>query len=101
MSFVPPLGSLPPYTKLPDQAIYNEEFNQTLLDWFSPNGFTIPQLTDAQLRTNNFIAPDGSVTTVAAYMPNSFFVFVTDAVPPCYVGKISNALVKFTTTPYP
>lgn len=84
------------------QRAYQQELNQSLRAGVSNNGFTIPQVTNAQLTTNVVINPDtGASTTLAAMMPNGSLWFVTDTIPPCYVGKLSGSLVKFTTTAYP
>lgn len=92
---------LPNYIKSASQENYHEELNRVLIENASNNGFVIPPLTNAQLTTDIFVSPDGTITTIQDYMPNGTLWFVTDAVPPTYVGKINNALVKFTTTAYP
>ncbi len=92
---------LPTYVKSESQENYHEELNQTLLQNVSNNGFVIPSLTNAQLTVAPFILPDGTVTTVALGMPNGTIWFITDHVPPVYVGKISGALRQFTTAAYP
>ncbi len=92
---------LPTYIQGQDQDNYIEEFNQTILQGLSNNGWTVPQVTNSQLTIDNVIAPDGTITTLDILMPDGTLWYVTDAVPPCYVGKISSALVKFTTTAYP
>lgn len=91
---------LPTYVKSADQENYNEELSQTLIQNLSDNGWIPPHLTNAQLTTSPFAAPDGTITTIANYMPNGSLWFVTDHVPPVYVGKIGNALVQFSTTAY-
>ncbi len=83
------------------QDNYQEELNQTISQNLSNNGFIIPSLTNANLTTDLIPDGNGGTTTLAAFMPDGTFWYVTDAVPPCYVGKISGALVKFTTTAYP
>lgn len=95
---------LPPYVNMApeDEIIYQQDLNQTLRDGLSNNGWTVPQLSDAELRVNQVQNPaNGQLTTLAQLMPNGTLWFVTDAVPPCYVGKINGNLVKFTTTIYP
>lgn len=92
---------LPTYIKSENQENYNEELSQTLIQNLSNNGWIPPHLTNAELTTTPFIAPDGSVTTLANYMPNGTLWFITDHVPPVYAGKIAGALVKFTTAAYP
>ena len=85
-----------------DEMIYQQDFNQTLRDGLSDNGWTVPQLTTAQLTTQLVLNPaDGNLTTLKDLMPNGTLWYVTDAVPPCYVGKINGSLVKFTTTVFP
>lgn len=92
---------LPTFIKGQDQDNYVEEFNQTILQGLSNNGWTVPQVTNAQLTIDNVIAPDGTITTLDALMPNGTLWYVTDAVPPIPVMKINGALRKFTTTAYP
>lgn len=85
-----------------DEIIYQQDFNQTLRDGLSNNGWTVPQLTTAQLTTDLIQNPaDGTFTTLEALMPDGTLWYVTDQVPPCYVGKINGALVKFTTSSFP
>lgn len=85
-----------------DEKIYQQDFNQTLRDGLSNNGWTVPQLTTAQLTTELVQDPvNGTLTTLEALMPDGTLWYVTDATPPCYVGKISGSLVKFTTTTFP
>ncbi len=92
---------LPTYIKGQDQDNYVEEFNQTILQGLSNNGWTVPQVTNAQLTIDNVIAPDGTITTLDTLMPNGTLWYVTDAVPPVPVMKINGVLRKFTTTAYP
>ncbi len=96
---------LPTYLDIEDkdsQVTYQQDLNQTLRTGLSNNGWTIPQLTHAQLTADVVTDPSTGVpTTLAALMPNGTIWFITNATPPCYVGKISDALVKFTTTAYP
>lgn len=84
-----------------DLQSFFEEMFQTLRQGLSDNGWTVPQITDQRLTIDPVVLPDGTISTLAASMPDGTLWYVTDAVPPCYVGKISGALVKFTTTPYP
>ena len=92
---------LPTYIKGQDQDNYVEEFNQTILQGLSNNGWTVPQVTNSQLTIDNVIAADGSITTLDVLMPDGTLWYVTDSVPPAYVGKINGALVQFTSAPYP
>lgn len=92
---------IPPYVKSPDQENYNEELNQTLYEGIGPNGFRVSRLTNAQLTTDPIVDPNGNLTTVAALAPDGTQWYITDHVPPVYVGKISGALVQFTTAAYP
>lgn len=96
---------LPTFLEIEDadaQALYQQELNQTLRNGLSNNGWTVPQITNNQLTVNLVPNPDtGSLTTLAQLMPDGSIWYVTDATPPCYVGKISGSLVKFTTTAYP
>lgn len=70
------------------QSFFIEMF-QTLLDGLSDNGWTVPQVTNAFL------------TSIAPFMPDGTLWYCTDHIPPVYVGKISGALVQFTTAAYP
>lgn len=80
---------IPTYIKQEDQENYNEDLNQTINDNLSDNGFIIPQISNADL------------LAISPSMPDGTFWYCTDHVPPVYVGKISGALVKFTTAAYP
>lgn len=96
--------NIPPYVIMSaeEEIVYHQDFNQTLRDGLSNNGWTVPQLTTAELVTNLVQNPvDGSLVLLKDLMPDGTLWFVTDAVPPCYVGKISGSLVKFTTTTFP
>ena len=95
---------IPPYLSgmtESEQDYYQEELNQNMLDNLSNNGLVVPSITDANLRTNAVLWPDGTTQTPAVHMPNGTQWYVTDHVPPVYVGKINNALVSFTTGAYP
>lgn len=96
---------LPTYLDIKDenaQITYQQDLNQTLRTSLSNNGWTIPQVTDTQLTVDLVVnSSTGATSTLADLMPDGSLWFVTDATPPCYVGKISGALVKFTTTVYP
>lgn len=81
--------NIPTYIKNSNQENYNEELNQSLRGGLSNNGWTAPQILNADL------------LLVAPLMPDGTIWFCTDHVPPVYVGKISGALVKFTTAAYP
>ena len=72
-----------------EQNTFMEQMFQTLLEGLSDNGWTVPQATAA------FIA------SIAPMMPDGTIWYCTDHVPPVYVGKISGALVQFTTTAFP
>lgn len=69
---------------------YEQDLNQTLRNGLSDDGWTVPEITDAELNS------------IYTEMPNGTIWYVTDAAPdPVYVGKINGALRKFTTTAYP
>ncbi len=84
---------------------YQEELNQTLRQNLGPNGWSITNITDADLTTTPVLDPNlGTFTTIKDLMPVGTVWFVTDATPPTWVGKQSagpTVLVKFTTTAYP
>lgn len=96
---------LPTYLDISDEAsqiTYQQDLNQSLRTSLSDNGWTVPQLTNSELTIDIVNDPStGAATTLSALMPDGTIWFVTDATPPCYVGKISGSLVKFTTTAYP
>lgn len=95
---------IPPYVNMiaADEIIYQQDLNQTLRDGLSNNGWTVPQLTTAQLTVQQILNPtNGLLTTLSAFMPDGTIWYVTDHVPPCYVGKINGALVQFTTAVFP
>lgn len=95
---------LPPYLDMTiaDEEVYQQDLNQTLRDGLSNSGWTVPQLTTAQLTMQLVQNPvDGTLTTLNVLMPDGTLWYITDAVPPCYVGKINSGLVKFTTTIFP
>ncbi len=92
---------IPTFVEMEDQTIYQQDFNQTLRNGLSDNGWTIPQLTNAQLTANVQNETNGSSVVLWQSMPDGTVWYITDATPPCYVGKINNSLVKFTTTAYP
>lgn len=81
--------NFPTYIRNADQENYNEELNQNLQDALSSNGWTIPQLTTAQ------------ITTISTSMPDGTIWYCTDHSPPVYVGLISGSLVQFSTTSFP
>ncbi len=77
-----------------DFQMYNDELNNVLRNGLSDNGWTIPQITDANLTilmgyATIDLPPDGALW------------YVIDASPPTLVVKISGALKKISTTAYP
>lgn len=101
---------LPTYIKNPDsnamaQENYHEEMNQTLRQNLGFMGFAVTNITNADLTTTPVLDPNlGTFTTVMDLMPIGTIWFVTDAVPPVMVQKMSESptvLRKFTTTAYP
>ena len=94
--------NLPAYLETGDEASYHEYLNQSLRDGLSEKGWTVPQITNADLTVTPVQNPqDGTITTLAQMMPDGTLWFLIDSLPPCYVGKINGSLVKFTTTAYP
>ena len=93
--------NIPTYVKDKDQENYNEELNQTLLQGVSDNGYTVPQVTNAQLTVAPFILPDGTVTTLALGMPDGTEWYVTDGAPADLVIKRSGVLRRVVTAAYP
>lgn len=71
----------------PDMQSYMDLQNQALQNGLSNNGWTLPQVTAAQLVAVQPVMPDGTMW------------YETDAHE--FVIKINGALRKVTTTPYP
>ena len=92
---------IPSYVELNDQDIFFEELVQTLQQGLSDNGWTTPQVTNAELTIDPVVAPDGTITTLAALMPDGTLWYVTDHVPPVPVMKINGALFMLATVAYP
>lgn len=67
--------------------IYNDELNQALQRGLSDNGWTVPQISAANL------------VKIAPSMPDGTIWYESDAKE--WVGKQNGSLVKFTTIPYP
>ncbi len=93
--------NLPTYIQSASQENYHIELNQTLLQGVSDNGFTIPQVTNAQLTATPFILPNGVITTLALGMPDGTIWFVTDGAPADFVVKRSGVLRRVSTAAYP
>ena len=76
--------------------LYNDELNNVLRNGLSDNGWTLPQVTQAQLtQIDSFTGVDE--------MPNGTIWYVHDDDSLVYevVVKINGALRKVTTTAYP
>lgn len=71
----------------PSMQYYHDDMNQTLRDGLSDNGWTVPQITAADLAN---IAPD---------MPDGTIWYDTDN--QVFVGKVNDVLMKFTMAAYP
>ena len=79
--------------------LYNDELNNVLRNGLSDNGWTIPNITDAQLT---------ALEALPAFdqMPLGTVWYVTDAAPPTLVVKMDDGLgtaglYKISTTAYP
>lgn len=92
---------LPTYVKTADQENYHEELNQTLQQGVSDKGYTIPQVTNAQLTVDPFVLPNGAVTTLALGMPDGTLWYVTNGAPADLVVKRSGVLRRVSTAAYP
>lgn len=92
-------------SKSQEQENYNQQLNLTLLENLGPFGFVISSITDADLRITPILNPNtGTFTTVMDLAKTGSVWFVTDSVPPKWVGKQSNnptVLVQFTVAAYP
>lgn len=98
----PVFMDLPTYLEVENETDYHEYLSQALRDGLSNKGWTVPQLTDAQLRATPVLNPaDGQeVASLADFMPDGTLWFIIDVTPPRYVGKINGNLVQFDTVPY-
>ncbi len=75
--------------------MYNDEMNNVLRNGLSDNGWTVPQITDAQLTQLE------ALPTIDQ-LPDGTLWYVIDATPdPVLVVKIDGALRQVTTTAYP
>lgn len=89
----------------------DDEFSFSFNSWVSVMVDTINEdLADIQDQFNGIGTPYGPtiltqaqiiVLNTAGRLSDGVFIYCSDHVPPCYVGKISGALVQFTTTPFP
>lgn len=89
----------------PEQENYNQQLNLTLLDNLGNFGFVFTPITDADLRTTAILNPNtGEFSTVMDLAQAGAVWFVTDTVPPKWVGKQSDnptVLVQIQVLPYP
>lgn len=77
-----------------EMQLYNDELNNALQGGLSDDGWTLPQVTVAELNDINALTGDRE-------MPNGTAWVVTDASPQQLVVKLDGALRKVTTAPYP
>ncbi len=91
--------------KVNTAPIVNDEFSFQFTSWISNTIDTLNEtIGDIQNLFNILPAPSYTTTQinalfVAGSLPDGVLLY--DNVLNVYVGKISGALVKFTTTPYP
>lgn len=71
----------------PPMQIYHDQLNQALQNGLSDNGWTVPQISAANL------------VLVEPKMPNGTIWYVTDSNE--FVGKVNGSLMKFTMAAYP
>lgn len=93
--------NIPSYVKSPNQENYHEELNQTLFEGVGPNGYVIPTLTNVELTVTPIPDGFGGLTTVAVAALDGTTWYISDHVPPVFVGKINGVLRQFTTAAYP
>lgn len=87
----------------------DEKFSESYNNWSAVMVDTLNEdLGDIQNQFNGVGIPYGptrltqaQIIAMAPTLPDSVLLYCTDHVPPCYVGKISGALVQFTTTAFP
>lgn len=84
--------NLPTYIQDADQNNFIEELIQTLRDNLSDDGWVVPSITMADLTF---------ITTAPNSMPDGTIWYVSNHIPPCFVGQISGTLVQFVTAAYP
>lgn len=80
---------------------YQQDLNQTLQDNLSDKGWVLPTVTDAQLRTDVVIGPDGVATTLENLMPDGTLWYCSNGAPPCIVAKINGTLRRLDHSAYP
>lgn len=94
--------------KIDAAPLNSDDFSFDTNSWMSVLVDTLNEdFFEIEESINNFTAPLITTVELAALMmlatpPSDGRIwFCTNSVPPTYVGKISGALVKFTTTPFP
>jgi hypothetical protein len=78
----------------PQMQLYNDELNNILRNGLSDNGWTLPQVTQAQL--NEIQAFTGTEA-----MPDGTMWVCTDVSPMQLIVKLDGTLHQVTTTPFP
>lgn len=86
----------------------DDDFSQTYDSWVSVMVDTVNEdMSDLQNQFNGIGIPYGPTRMTQAQilasttLADGVFIYCTDHVPPCYVGRISGALVQFTTAAFP
>lgn len=70
-----------------------------LVDTINENLATQQDYLNANFGPQPYTA--AQITTMATSARDGVIWYCTDSIPPAYVGKISGALVQFTTAPFP
>jgi len=68
--------NLPTYSETDLQENYQQELSQTLIDGLSDNGWTVPQVPDKDALITDKAMPDGTIASLATYMPNGTLWYV-------------------------
>lgn len=87
----------------------DDEFSFSFNSWLAVTVDTLNEIiVDIQNQFNGLggpvVPPSLTQAQIVALAPNlndGVIMYCTDHVPPCYVGKISGALVQFTTAAFP
>lgn len=86
----------------------DDEFSFSFNSWVSVTVDTLNEdIQDIQDQFNGIGLPYGPTRMTQAEilasttLSDGVLIYCTDHAPPCYVGRISGALVQFTTAPFP
>jgi hypothetical protein len=91
--------------------LQDDDFSFSFNSWVSTTVDSLNEIIiDIQNQFNGIGTPYGPVTltqaqiitlNTAGLLSDGVLIYCTDHIPPCYVGRISGALVQFSTTAFP